>query len=320
VRKAEWLALARSLRQQLLSRQGPAYVKFLLRTLLRRPALLDQAVRLAIKGLHFRKFTVQTLAAHEFREAALAGYREVEELADSAAAGGFGEALARGAARARRRIRRLHRRLRPEFRHSLQPDRAWIERAIEECVREVPGLELLSHWAPRVREWFAEAPWRRTLFAHGYAPAARCWESATRLTVTFVPVVEVGRLRRSLDLYLRELGVRVVSSTEQLAALGRERLEQLQRAADPAATVVAYLRELRRRHDAVVVPVTAELGENGERPQWLSPPAGALPQVIALPLASSPRRLRASVVELGELLTGDACRAELAFERAFPLA
>ncbi|KAB2962359.1 MAG: B12-binding domain-containing radical SAM protein, partial [Thermoanaerobaculia bacterium] len=101
---AELLAAVRSLRRQLFSRQGPAYLKFLLRTLLHRPALLDQAVRLAIKGLHFRKFTVQTLAAHEFREAALHGVREVEELADRAAAGGLGETLARGAARVRRRV------------------------------------------------------------------------------------------------------------------------------------------------------------------------------------------------------------------------
>ncbi|MFY9826735.1 MAG: B12-binding domain-containing radical SAM protein, partial [Thermoanaerobaculia bacterium] len=96
VRFSDLLALARSLRIQLLSRQGPAYLKFLVRTLLHRPALFSQAASLAIKGLHFRKFTVQTLAAHEFREAALAGYREVEELADQAAAGAFGKALLRG--------------------------------------------------------------------------------------------------------------------------------------------------------------------------------------------------------------------------------
>ena len=317
---AEWLALARSLRRQLFSRQGPAYLKFLVRTLLHRPALLDQAVRLAIKGLHFREFTVQTLAAHEFRAAALAGYREVEELADSAAAGGLGEALARGAARARHRIRRVHRRLRPEFRHGLQPDRAGVERAIEDCVREVPDLELLRHWSPRVRRWFAEAPWRSTLLAHGYAPAARRWEIDSRPTVTVAPVVEAARLRRVLELYLRELGMRVVGATEQLAALGRERLESLHRGADPAAALLSYLRELRRRHDAVVVPVSAELGEGGERLQWLSPAAAALPTVITLPLAAGPRRLRAGVVALGELLTGDAGRAELAFERAFALA
>ena len=72
-----------------------------------------------------------------------------------------------------------------------------------------------------------------------------------------------------------------------------------------------------------MVPVTAELGPAEGHVQWLSPGATALPPlppIIAFPLAQSRRRLRASLIELGELLTGDAGRAELAFERAFALA
>ena len=320
VGRAELLALARSLGRQLLSRQGPAYLKFLLRTLLLRPSHLDQAVRLAIKGLHFRKFTAQTLAAHDFHEAALAGVREVEEMADRAAAGGLGEALARGAARVRRRLRRLHRRLRPEFRHGLLPDRAAIERAIQACVGEVPGLELLRRWAPRIRPWFAEAPWRRTLLARGYQPVARDRATPTPPTVTLAPVIEAGPLRRALDLYFRELGVRVVSATEQLAALGHERLERLQRGADPAAALLAYLQALGQHIDALVVPLTGAPGEPGGCVQRLASRAAALPQVLSFPLEPSRRKLRASLVELGRLLTGDAARAELAFDRAFALA
>ena len=37
------------------------------------------------------------------------------------------------------------------------------------------------------------------------------------------------------------------------------------------------------------------------------------------PLAQSRRGQRASLIDLGERLTGDAARAELAFERAFAL-
>jgi len=320
VNAAELLALARSLYRQLLSRQGPAYLKFLARTLFFRPALLDQAVRLAIKGLHFRKFTVQTLFAHQFREAALAGYREVEELADRAGAGGLGEALARGAARAGRRVRRLHRRLRPEFRGGLLLDRAAIEGAIQRCVAEAPGLELLRRWAPRTRQWFAEAPWRHTLLAHGYELAAHGWERRTPNTVTLVPVVEAGRLRRALERYFRDLGVQVVSATEQLAALGHERLEGLQRLADPAVTLLAYLRELGRKSDAVVVPLTAELGESAGHVEWLSSGVATLPPVIAFPLDQDRRGLRRSLIDLGVRFTGDAAGAELSFERAFALA
>ena len=207
-----------------------------------------------------------------------------------------------------------------EFQHGLLPDRAWIERAIQECVREVPRLELLRRWAPWVRQWFADAPWRRTLLAHGYQPAARGAETAALPTVTLVPMVEVGRLRRALDLYFRELGVEVMSATEQLAALGHDRLERLSRGADPAASMLAYLRALGGRIDAVVVPVTAELGEEGGRVQWLSSAAAALPPVYAFSVGQSRGGLRSSLVELGELLTGDAARAALAFERAFALA
>ena len=319
ISRSELLALVRSLRIQLFSRQGPAYLKLLARTLLHRPARLDQAVRLAIKGLHFRKFTVQTLAAHEFRVAAQEGVRDVEEAAERAAAGGLSQALAQAAARAQRRIRRLHRRLRPEFRHGLLPDRAAIERAIQECVREAPGLELLRRWGPRVRSWFAEAPWRRALLARGYEPAATGWATATPPTVTLAPVVEQGGLRRSLEIYFRELGVKVVSASDQLAALGHERLERLH-GKDPAAALMAYLHELGQRIDAVVVPLTGDLGEAGGRVQWLASRVAALPTVVALPLEQGRRRLRASLVELGGLLTGDTARAELAFERAFALA
>jgi hypothetical protein len=46
----------------------------------------------------------------------------------------------------------------------------------------------------------------------------------------------------------------------------------------------------------------------------------ALPLVITFPLEQSRRALRASLIELGELLAGDSARAELAFESAFALA
>ncbi|MFY9825466.1 MAG: hypothetical protein WAM82_29100, partial [Thermoanaerobaculia bacterium] len=226
------------------------------------------------------------------------------------------------AARARRRIRRLHRRLRPEFRLGLLPDRARVEQAIRECVGEVPGLELLRRWTPRVQQWFAEAPWHHTLLAHGYesAETAPGWETATQPTVTLVPVVEGGRLRRALDLYFRELGMKVVTAAEQLSALGQEGLERLHHGADPAATLVAYLRELGRKTDAVLVPVTAELGGAGDGVQWLASAATALPPVIAFQLEASRRGLRSSLVELGERLTGNAALAATAFDRAFALA
>ncbi len=135
---AKLLALLRSVRRQLLSRQAPAYVGFLLRTLLRRPRQVPLAIRLAIMGLHFETYTSQTLAAHDFSTAARTDYERVEREAIASAGAGMElrETLRGHADQALRRLRRLYRRLRPEFRASLSPDLAKIEQAIRTCVRE----------------------------------------------------------------------------------------------------------------------------------------------------------------------------------------
>jgi len=65
--KAEWMALAKSLKRQLLSRQGPAYLKFLLAVVKEKPRVFSDAVRLAILGYHFEKTTSQQIAVDEFK-------------------------------------------------------------------------------------------------------------------------------------------------------------------------------------------------------------------------------------------------------------
>jgi hypothetical protein len=65
--KAEWMALVKSLKRQLLSRQGPAYLKFLLTVLKEKPRVFSDAVRLAILGYHFEKTTSQQIAVDEFK-------------------------------------------------------------------------------------------------------------------------------------------------------------------------------------------------------------------------------------------------------------
>jgi hypothetical protein len=66
--RTELRALAKSIWRQIFSRQGPAYLRFLVRTVRTRPAMLSEAVRLAILGYHFEKITRQQMAVHEFRE------------------------------------------------------------------------------------------------------------------------------------------------------------------------------------------------------------------------------------------------------------
>ncbi len=319
----EVLAFLRSLRSQLFSRQGPAYFKFLARTLLRRPRLVSHAVRLAIKGFHFQRFTIQTLAADDFKAAALAGYERVEELAAESAASPSEslEALSRSAERARRSIRRRFRRLRPEFRRRLRPDRARIEAAIQACVGEAEGLGLLRHWVPGFRRWFADGSWQSALSFAGYAATAQRGEDASERRLTVVPLLENGRLRRSLEHFFRELGVKVMTTAEQLAELGHERLERLHRDDGGTDGLPGYLGELARRINTLVLPLPAELDDTGERIQVLAShaagPAATLPEIVCFHFEDDRFRLRERLIEVGVTLTGDRLRAEEAFDSSF---
>ena len=68
VGKTEMMAVAKSMKRQLLSRQGPAYFRFLVKVFRYNPKLLPEAVRLAIMGYHFEKITSQQIAVHNFEE------------------------------------------------------------------------------------------------------------------------------------------------------------------------------------------------------------------------------------------------------------
>ena len=67
--KMELSALVRSIKQQLLSRsQGPAYLWFLIRVLMRHPRRLPDAVLFAILGYHHEKVTSQQIAVDSFKQ------------------------------------------------------------------------------------------------------------------------------------------------------------------------------------------------------------------------------------------------------------
>lgn len=69
IRKAEMRAFIKSMRHQLWSRQqGPTYLWFLVRVLLRYPHMLANAVRMAIMGYHFEKITQQQIAIDDFKQ------------------------------------------------------------------------------------------------------------------------------------------------------------------------------------------------------------------------------------------------------------
>ena len=68
IRKTEVMAMVKSIRRQLFSRQGTAYARFLAKVLRHHPALLPEAIRLAIMGYHFEKITRQTVAVDDFKQ------------------------------------------------------------------------------------------------------------------------------------------------------------------------------------------------------------------------------------------------------------
>jgi len=328
--RTEILGLLRSFRRQLLSRQAPAYLKLLGRTLWHRPQMFGEAVRFGIMGWHFQRFTEQTLAAHEYREAALESTDRVEEMV--ARAGNVrdraGRALRKQAQAALRQLRRLYRRLRPEFRQSL-PEWSQVRDGIRSCVRDSTAVQTLHRAGPALRGLFEGLSWPSTLKAQGYSLAER-WgahegQNGGRLrTVSIAPLLEEGRMRRSLEVFLSELGVRVVTATEQVKHLGQEGMERIARlrgeGSDATERLLDYLHTVGERIDTLVVPLSEGAGSAGEKAQILvgraSSAAARLPHLVCLRVEGGRRKLRDALAELGLALTGDRRRVDAALERA----
>lgn len=64
---AEIRALLKSLFVQIFSRQGPAYLKFLVQVVKNHPRMIGEAIALAIVGYHFQKVTSQQVAVDDFK-------------------------------------------------------------------------------------------------------------------------------------------------------------------------------------------------------------------------------------------------------------
>ena len=76
-------ALVKSLRRQLFSRQGPAYLKFIIGVARHNVRLLPEAFALAIVGYHLELVARQEVAVHDFRELLTAELRKFESAAPS---------------------------------------------------------------------------------------------------------------------------------------------------------------------------------------------------------------------------------------------
>ena len=117
--------------------------------------------------------------------------------------------------------------------------------------------------------------------------------------------------------------MQVTAAGEQMAQLAQEGLQRWLDESGSPDGLLGYLRALGRRVDTVVVPLDAELAASGERVQVLAArstdEAARMPHLVCVRCEPGPRQLRESLIELGVALTGDAGRAEVAYDRAFAL-
>lgn len=122
VGKTELMALVRSIKQQLFSRQGPAYLRFLVRVAKDYPRFLPEAFRLAIMGYHFEKITSQQIAVDNFKqylEAEFAAFKKTVSIFTKTQSSRINEAVNQAQelfARVHRQYKHIHK----DFRYGVQ--------------------------------------------------------------------------------------------------------------------------------------------------------------------------------------------------------
>ena len=119
--------------RQLFSEQGPAYLHFLGRVLLSKPALLREALALGAKGHHLRKVTEQVTAVDDFRHFLVAEFERIRE--DLAQYVRDSNAQARVATMLSR-IQAEYMRIHEDFRHNVKDARDAFVNSINQSVRE----------------------------------------------------------------------------------------------------------------------------------------------------------------------------------------
>ena len=141
VGKTEVMAIAKSMKRQLFSRQGPAYFRFLVKVFQDHPKKFPEAVRLAIMGYHFEKITHQQIAVHNFEK-----YLKAELKAFKETLARFAKAQSQGIEEAGSAVRDLFARVQgqyeqihSDFRDSVEEALDSFREAVNSCIRDVGG-------------------------------------------------------------------------------------------------------------------------------------------------------------------------------------
>lgn len=103
-------AVLRSLKRQLFSRQGGAYLKFLTKVSFRRPRMLPEAVRLAIMGYHYQRIASQQVIIDDFKIFLADEGKRLRNMMDS-----FAEMREKGVAEAQDYLQRSYSQIRDRY-------------------------------------------------------------------------------------------------------------------------------------------------------------------------------------------------------------
>ena len=128
--------LLRSLHRQILSRQGPAYLRFIAKVIRIDPRLLPEAFSLAILGYHFEMVGRQEIAVHDFKQFLASELESLRQVPSDANGRSIEPALGRYAdpteslSRAESRYRKLHR----SFRHGIESSMDSFRATVRESV------------------------------------------------------------------------------------------------------------------------------------------------------------------------------------------
>lgn len=326
---AELGAGVRSMRRQLFAKQGPAYLKFMVRTALRHPTLLPRAIELAIIGYHLEKMVSGTVAGIEFLEAVRRARERFEDGVRSPAVetGAGLPALEREALAALERVGEQYRCVPDDFQPLVREEWDWFTAFVRSSIDDLEGLRAAHDSAGAFQRPFAGPAWAAHTARLGYQgvpfPLAEhpgdtraAGAPATALSIAVAPTADSPALAYSLESFFRALGVAVIPVVEQVRRLRQRAGHGDLRELEAGQLVDGYLDSLRDSVDYVIVPMAVE----PER----APPAGddasrlyegRSPRVIWFHHRHGTSELRECLSAIGVLLTGNRHQVERSCDR-----
>ena len=140
VELSELGALVKSVRRQLFSIQGPAYLRFMFNVLKDYPRMFPEAVRLAVEGYHCEKITQHQIAVYDFRQLL---DRELQTFKEAVARRVRSQSASIGEARVYAQelfaqVRREYEDIHEDFRHTVAEALHGFQQSVRSYLDELP--------------------------------------------------------------------------------------------------------------------------------------------------------------------------------------